>query len=339
LQILIIGASWVGDMVMAQSLLKVLKQQHPSAQIDVLAPEWSRPILTRMPEVRGTHAMPVGHGKLDLKSRKQVAKALKSIGYDQTIVLPNSLKSALIPWLAKIPQRTGWRGEMRYGLLNDIRPLDKSKYPLMIDRFCALAYSKDAPLPEKLPYPELEIEPENQQAALDKLGLHLNNPMIALCPGAEFGESKRWPEHHYAAVAQQLISQGHQVWIFGSEKDQLVGDAIVNGLPESAKGMITNLAGKTSLADAVDLLAYSKAVITNDSGLMHVAAALKRPLIAIYGSTSPDFTPPLSDNVKIARLDLDCSPCFERTCPLGHGHCLTQLMPDRILNAFIELSL
>jgi heptosyltransferase-2 len=325
-------------MVMAQSLLKVLKQQHPSAQIDVLAPEWSRPILTRMPEVRDTHAMPVGHGKLDLKSRKQVAKTLKAIGYDQVIVLPNSLKSALIPWLAKIPLRTGWRGEMRYGLLNDIRALNKTKYPLMIERFCALAYPKGVPLPNKLPYPELDIIPENQQAALDKLGLNLNSPIIALCPGAEFGEAKRWPEYHYAAVAKQLISQGYQVWIFGSEKDQPVGDAIVNTLPDEEKTRATNLAGKTSLADAVDLLAYSQTVITNDSGLMHVAAALKRPLIAIYGSTSTDFTPPLSDKVKIARLDLDCSPCFERTCPLGHGNCLKQLMPDQILQAFKELT-
>ncbi|WP_227519774.1 lipopolysaccharide heptosyltransferase II [Mangrovitalea sediminis] len=336
-RILIIGPSWVGDMVMAQSLFMLLKQRTPSPRIDVLAPAWSRPILARMPEVSEILDMPVGHGKVSLGVRRNLAKGLRSHHYDQAIVLPNSLKSALIPWWANIPQRTGWRGEMRYGLLNDLRKLDKSALPLMVQRFDALAVPKGAPLPTNLPHPALVTDAANQQTALGKFELSTEKAIVALCPGAEFGASKRWPEDHYATVARQQIQAGRQVWIFGSQNDAAVGKTILQSMPEELRQHCHNLAGRTNLAEAVDLLALANVVISNDSGLMHVAAALKRPLIVVYGSTSPDFTPPLADDVRILRLGLECSPCFERECPLGHLKCLRELSPEVVLNALNDL--
>ncbi|MDP3364879.1 MAG: lipopolysaccharide heptosyltransferase II, partial [Pseudomonas sp.] len=197
MKILIVGPSWVGDMVMAQTLFQCLKQRHPECEIDVLAPDWSRPILERMPEVRAALSLPLGHGVLDLATRRRIGKSL--VGqYDQAILLPNSLKSALVPWFAGIPKRTGWKGEMRYGLLNDIRTLDKERYPQMIERFMALAYEPGAMLPQPYPQPRLVIDEASRDAALAKFELQLDRPVLALCPGAEFGEAKRWPAEHYA---------------------------------------------------------------------------------------------------------------------------------------------
>ncbi|MBU0938542.1 MAG: lipopolysaccharide heptosyltransferase II, partial [Gammaproteobacteria bacterium] len=225
MNILIVGPSWVGDMVMAQTLFQCLKQRHPDCQIDVLAPEWSRPILERMPEVRQALSFPLGHGALELATRRRIGKSLAG-QYDQAILLPNSMKSALVPFFAGIPKRTGWRGEFRYGLLNDVRKLDKVRYPLMIERFMALAYASDAELPTPYPRPSLQIDPVTRDAALAKFGLTLDRPVLALCPGAEFGESKRWPSEHYAKVAELKIREGWQVWLFGSKNDHSVGEDI-----------------------------------------------------------------------------------------------------------------
>ena len=254
-------------------------------------------------------------------------------------MLPNSLKSALVPWSAKIPRRTGWRGEMRYGLLNDVRKLDKDAHPLMVQRFVALALSPDAPAPklDAITAPHLEVSEDSLQQAMAAHGLNTQRPVLGLCPGAEFGPAKRWPEHHYAAVAQHWIDHGGQVWIFGSGKDQPVADAIVETLDNGASEHAVVLAGNTSLEQAVDLLSATTAVVSNDSGLMHIAAALKRPLVAVYGSTSPGFTPPLGDRVAVVRLGLACSPCFERECPLGHLNCLRQLPPSQVIDALQQL--
>jgi len=337
MNILIIGPSWVGDMVMAQCLFRVLREQHPACQIDVLAPDWSRPLLERMPEVRRALSFPLGHGQLALRERFRIGRALKS-QYQQAIVLPNSLKSALVPFFAGIEQRTGWLGEMRCGLLNDWRRLDKARYPLMIERFMALALAPRTPLTKPYPYPELRIDAASREAALQAFALNLERPLLALCPGAEFGEAKRWPAAHYASVAEAKIRQGWQLWIFGSASDRAGGDSICAQLPEDLQPFAINLAGKTSMAQAIDLLSCAAAVVSNDSGLMHVAAALKRPLVAVYGSTSPQFTPPLAEQVQIVRLGLPCSPCFERTCRFGHYHCLQQLMPTAVLDALNQLS-
>lgn len=341
MKILIVGPSWVGDMVMAQTLFMALKARDPDAVIDVLAPQWSRPILERMPQVNAALDMPVGHGSLQLGMRRKLGRQLRRHNYDQAIVLPNSFKSALVPLFAGIPTRTGWRGEMRYGLINDIRLLDKARYPLMIERFIALAYPPGTRLkkkwPDNLPRPQLVVDAENVQASLQRYGLNQSRPVLALCPGAEFGEAKRWPANHYATVAQHKINEGWQVWLFGSQKDHGVAETIISQLADDAKPHTVNLAGETSLADAVDLMSLADAVVSNDSGLMHIAAALDRALVVLYGSSSPDFTPPLNDRVKILRTGIECSPCFKRECPLGHLKCLKDLSAEQVLAAMSEL--
>ena len=335
---LIVGPSWVGDMVMAQTLFIAIKQQHPEAVIDVLAPAWSLPIIERMPEVRRGIDMPLGHGKVGLSVRKELGKSLQAEQYTHAITLPGSFKSALVPFWAKIPERIGWRGEMRYGLLNNLRVLDKAKYPLMVERYVALAYPKNAILPSPLPKPAFKVEQQKVKKACDRYQLNLDLPVLALCPGAEFGPSKQWPAKHYAEVAQVMIERGWQVWLFGSGKDHEVNQTIKHSLPLSRQLSCLNLAGETSLEDAVDLMSVASGVVSNDSGLMHIAAALNRPLVAVYGSTSADHTPPMNDQREILSLNLECSPCFARECPLGHTNCMNQLDPEKVIAALDRLT-
>lgn len=335
--ILVVGPSWVGDMVMAQSLFITLKSQYPDAKIEVLAPSWSRPILERMPEVNAAIVMPVGHGELALLKRWRVAQTVRARHYRAAYVLPNSFKSALIPLLAGIPRRVGWRGEMRFGLLNDIRLLDPVRYPLMVERFIALAYPANRAMPEVLPRPQLRADVTRLPDLLSQFDLDLSKPVLALCPGAEFGPAKRWPVEHFRAVATAMLARGWQVWVMGSENDRLVGDAVIDALRGDSANAVVNLAGLTSLADAIDLLAQSAMVVSNDSGLLHIAAALNRPLVAVYGSTSPAFTPPLGDKVATLSIPVDCGPCFKRECPIQHLKCLTGLTPTRVLQAIDQL--
>lgn len=330
-RILVVGPSWVGDMVMASVLFQLLRARQPQARIDVLAPGWSLPLLARMPEVNQGIEMPVGHGQLGLRTRWRLARSLRG-RYDQAIVLPGSLKSALVPWLAGIARRTGYRGEQRYGLLNDMRQLRPAELPLMVQRYAALALDVRAPaatdLPADLPRPRLRVDRARQAALRADLGLDARRPAVALLPGAEFGPSKQWPLAHYAAAARSLLAQGHAIWVLGSPKDAEAGRLIA----EQAPGAI-DLCGRTRLEDAVDLLAAASGCISNDSGLMHVAAALDLPLVALFGSTSPEHTPPLSPAAQVLRLGLDCSPCFQRTCPLGHHRCLRDISPAHVLAA------
>lgn len=333
-KVLIVGPAWVGDMVMAQCLFKLLKQRDPEVVIDVLAPAWSLPLLARMPEVANAFVMPIGHGKLAFRQRYDLGKSFRNKGYTQSIVLPNSFKSALIPFWARIPIRTGWRGEMRYFLLNDIRHLDKERYPLMIERFMALGLAASEPLPPPL-VPELKISAESCVHALHNHQLvQSDRPILAVCPGAEFGPAKRWPEEHYAAVANAKLAEGWCVWIFGSPKDSVVANKIM----ELTQNRCVDLTGKTKLEEAVDLLSLSTAVVSNDSGLMHIAAALKKPLVAVYGPTTAGFTPPLHDKAKILTQALGCQPCFKRECPLKHQQCMKDLAPQRVLQAVAELT-
>lgn len=337
MKILIIGPAWVGDMVMAQALFITLKQQHPSAVIDVLAPAWCRELLAHMPEVAQTLSMPIGHGELALGLRRKLGRELRQGAYDQAIVLPNSFKSALIPFFAGIARRTGWRGEARGWLLNDCRKLDKNAYPLMVERFVALAYPPGGALPQALPRPQLRVDPLSTRHLRQQLGLTSELPVLVLCPGAEFGPAKQWPEQHYAAVATHHLQRGYQVWVLGSARDHGVGETIRAHLPPALQSACHNLCGRTTLGEAVDLLAVAAAVVSNDSGLMHVAAALGRPLVVVYGSTSASFTPPLAERVRTLSLQLPCSPCFQRECPLGHLNCLRQLDAIRVTDALAEL--
>ena len=327
---LIIGPAWVGDMIMAQTLFITLKQLDPDALIDVVAPKSTHPLLSRMPQVHKAILLAVGHGKFGWQERKALGHSLRDNAYDQAIVTTNSWKSALVPWFAGIKKRTSWRGEWRYGLLNDVRVLDKAKYPLMIERFIALAYPKDVTLPQPLARPALSVSTEAKLQISAAFQLDLEKPLLALCPGAEFGPAKQWPAEHYAVVAKQKHQEGWQVCLFGSPKDKAIADEI----NQLSGGVCRNLAGETTLQQAVDALACADTVVTNDSGLMHVASALDKNVIAVYGSSSPQFTPPLSDKAKILSLNLECSPCFKRECPLGHLHCLKQLTPQMVLQQF-----
>ena len=382
-KILIIAPSWVGDAVMAQPMLRRLRQQNPDAVIDAFAPAWVAPVLERMPEIRRVIINPLAHGELSLKLRWQLGRELRRDRYDHAIVLPNSLKSALITFFAGIPLRTGFRGEMRYGLLNDIRRLDKAALPLMVERFAYLAERPHSALRRPVENPRLAAEPEQARTTLAKLGLAYpeahepQKPVAAFCVGAEYGPAKRWPAPHFAELARRLAEKGYEVWLLGSAKDAEIGAEIervyfkrpfacvvplqrntttaktlaISPLPllplgegwdeggplregsgEGGNSALRNLCGKTDLAQAVDLLALADLAVVNDSGLMHIAAALDKPVIALFGSSSPGFTPPLSDKARVVSLNLSCSPCFKRVCPLGHFDCMMKLSPQRVLD-------
>jgi heptosyltransferase-2 len=278
--------------------------------------------------------------------------------YDHVIILPNSLKSALIPFFASIPLRTGFTGEMRFGLVNDLRRLDKQALPLMVERFAALADHPGMPLRRPVENPRLTTEEGQVQATLAKLGLTPKKTVVAFCVGAEYGPAKRWPASHFAELARMLGDAGHQIWLLGSHKDAEIGAEIEqiyferpsrspplplagegwgegNSLAEKGNGegkisALRNLCGQTDLAQAIDLLAAANLAVVNDSGLMHIAAALDKPMVALFGSSSPGFTPPLSDQARIVSLNLPCSPCFKRVCPLGHFDCMMKLTPQRV---------
>lgn len=328
--ILIIGPSWVGDTIMAQALFQLIKQQNPGAQLHVMAPEWTFSVFACMPEISKVIPMPLGHGELKLLTRYRLGRALRAEHYDQAIVLPNSFKSALIPWFAGIPKRTGWLREGRSLLLNDGRVLDKKQLPLMVEQYLALGLPNKAPLPRPYPLPRMQVTPDRQMAALNKLGIVMNEkPILALGAGAEFGPSKRWPVEYFAEVAKQKMSEGWNVWLFGSPKDRHITEA-VNALVNDA---CVNIAGRTELFETIALLSLVQGAVTNDSGLMHMLAALGKPLVAVYGSTSPAFTPPLAKDAVVLQLQLPCQPCFERECPLKHHLCMRDLTPARVLAA------
>jgi len=322
-KILVMGPSWVGDMVMAHSLFQLLKQHNPAVQIDVAAPAWTLPLLDRMPEVSEKVALPFKHGQLSLMERIRFGRRLKDSHYTQSISLVNSLKSAILPFAANIRKRTGFVGE--------IRPLDKNALPKTVERFVFLGLQKKQALPS-IPQPKLIADKENAITVLTKLNAALtSDKVLGLCPGAEYGEAKRWPANYFAEVANAALDQGWQVLLFGSDKDVPVTQAI-NQMTQSR---CIDLGGKTKLGDAIDIMSLCTTVISNDSGLMHVAAALDIKLIAIYGSSDPHHTPPMHPDAVVEYLALPCSPCFKRVCPLqGEAHmaCLSNIHPTTIFN-------
>lgn len=327
-KILVIGPSWVGDMVLAQSLFKALKTQQPNCIIDVAAPAWTLPLLARMPEVNRGIALPFKHGQLGLFERIKFGKSLRNAAYDQAILLTNSLKSAILPFAANIPLRTGFVGEMRYGLLNDIHKLDKAKLPRTVDRFVALSQAETKELNTLIQNPALIANKANALATLEKLNIAPpTGKVLGLCPGAEFGEAKRWPIEYYAEVANDALQKGWQVWLFGSEKDLPVTQKI----NQLCQHQCVDFGGKTKLGEAIDLMSLCDTFVSNDSGLMHVAAALNKKVIAIYGSSNPHHTPPMSAKAVIEYLALSCSPCFKRECPLLHLNCLKQILPATVI--------
>ncbi|MGI9142191.1 MAG: lipopolysaccharide heptosyltransferase II [Fluviibacter sp.] len=321
---LLVAPAWVGDAVMSEPLIRNIAA-HDHAPVDVLAPPWVAPLFERMPNVGQVIAAPFAHGRLDFKTRWRLGQSLKAQGYQNAYILPNSLKSALPTFFAGIPNRIGFTGESRYGLVNRRQKLDKQKLPRMVDRFLALG--PKATVGADTDIPQLSANPGAFEQLKTTLGLTIQNRLAILCPGAEYGPAKRWPVEHFATLTRQLHLAGYTVWTFGSAKDQESGSAI-----ESLSGGIAlNLCGRTKLADAIDLMSRADIVVSNDSGLMHVAAALQRPLIALFGSSSPRFTPPLSKQVDNLQHAVPCSPCFARTCRYGHMDCLTQLLPETVM--------
>ncbi len=335
--LLIIGPAWVGDMVMAQSLFIRLRQLHPEAAIDVLAPGWSLPIIERMPEIRAGIELPFAHGEFNFGGRRALGLSLRERGYAQAIVLPNSWKSAVVPFFANIPRRTGYARELRYGLLNDLRKLDKKLLKTTPQRFVALADEGRATAAPTVPPPRFRADTARAAELRERLGLG-DGPAVALMPGAEYGPAKQWPAAHYASLAASLARRGIRSWVIGSKKEQALGESIAR----ASKGGAINLCGKTSLVDVVDLAADARAVVCNDSGPMHIAAAAGARVVAIYGSSTPDHTPPMTESREIHYRRLPCSPCFERQCPLKapaeHLDCLIGIHPEAILASLIRLA-
>jgi heptosyltransferase-2 len=321
-------------MVMAHCLVQVLSarygggpQSGDALELHLAAPPAVAPLGRRMPGVDAVHVLEADHGELALEARWRLARRLAPLAFDQAIVLPNSFKAALVPWWAGIRRRTGWVGEQRFLVLNDRRRLVRDHYPLMIERFMALGLDDGVLLEKPYPRPELSVDADNVGRLIREHGLEAE--AVALCPGAAFGPAKRWPATHYAELARSLTAAGRQVWLLGGPKDTPVCTEIEGLVPTG----LVNLAGRTSLTDVVDLLSVASAAVSNDSGLMHVAGAVGTPLVALYGSTSPDFTPPLGERKVVLRQALPCSPCFERSCPLGHTDCLNTLSPRMVLDA------
>ena len=338
-RILIVAPSWIGDALLAQPLLRRLHDRLGSVRLDALAPAWCAPLLERMPEIEEVIASPFAHGELKLRARWKLGRELAQRHYDQVIVLPNSFKSALIPFFANIPLRAGYAGELRYGLLNLVHTLDAAKLPLMAERYAQLAEKPGAELQRPLPQVRLQVDPVNTARTTARFNLDRSRPIAVFCPGAEYGPAKRWPAQHFAALARTLAERGHAVWLIGSAKDAAVGEEIC----AQSDGACINLCGQTDLASAVDLIACARLVVSNDSGLMHVAAALGKQLIALYGSSSPAHTPPLSlssqpGSARIVKLDIECSPCYARNCPLGHFKCMNDLVPAKVLADIDALS-
>lgn len=320
---LVISPNWIGDAVMAQPLLQLLRRRHPDRPIDVLAPPSVAPVWRAMPEVAEVLETPFRHGPLQLRERWKYAKVLRQRGYVDSYVLPNTLKYALIPWMAGIPKRVGYKGEMRYGLVNQMHHDTVPPLP-MVPFYAALAASPDA-----VPRPAMQVGRDAMDAVCARLGIATSPALVVFAPGAEFGPAKRWPAAHFAALAQAIIAQdaSAQIALLGSPKDKAACDEII---AITGEANMFNVAGATSLQDAISLIAQARAVVANDSGLLHIASALNRPVIALYGPTDPDHAPPFSDMARSMSLRLACSPCRQRECPLGHQDCMQKLKPDSV---------
>ncbi|VFP82198.1 lipopolysaccharide heptosyltransferase II [Candidatus Erwinia haradaeae] len=344
MKILVIGPSWIGDMMMSHSLYRTLKTNNPKTIIDVIAPNWCKPLISRMPEVRKALTMPLNHGILNLKERWRLSQRLRTSCYDQALVLPGSFKSALIPFLASIPRRTGWRGEMRYGLLNDIRILNHTNFPLMVHRYIALGYEKKNihsinDLPKPLCLPRLTVSDKEKKTTLNTFNIDYKRPIISLCPGTAHGLAKCWPFYHYAELTKHLINLGYQILLLGSTNEKYTGIVILQGIPKKNRKYCCNFIGKTNLEEAVILISCSHAIISNDSGLMHIAAALNQPLIALYGPSDPGFTPPLSKNARVIHLMSNKDKIKTNDIHAGYHPSLIKITPEKVITELKILNL
>ena len=328
--ILVVAPSWVGDAILSEPLISLLREPYEVPIVDVLAPPWCGPVYARMRGVRRIIDNPFAHGELALGRRRELARQLRGERYTRAFVLPNSWKSAVVPFLARIPRRTGYIGEARFGLLNDARNLDRKAMPRLVNRYAALAGAHGTLVPSASA-PVLVPDPANRAAAMRALRLRMDKPVAILCPGAEFGPAKRWPPNHFADLGAQFLRDGMQVWIVGSPNDRMAATAVLQAAGEPGQ-KFRDLTGRTDLGTAIDLLGMANVVVSNDSGLMHAAAAVGAPLVALFGSSSPVYTPPLSPMARVASTGIACSPCFRRECPLGHFKCMRDLSPPIVYN-------
>lgn len=348
MRVLVIAPSWVGDAILSEPLVARLSRAGSGTAIDVVAPPWCAPVYARMRGVGRIIEAPAAHGSLALAARRRAGHALRDARYTHAYVLPNTWKSALLPWFARIPHRIGYVGEARHGLLTEARRLDRRAMPRLVTRYAALASPRGAPPADSAPEPDAASQPDtespvlvpdraNLDAALDALGLSRARRVAILCPGAEFGPAKRWPVEHFAALAAMLAHDGYAVWAIGSPNDKPVTAALA-ATREAREAGLVDLAGRTDLGTAIDLLSMAALVVSNDSGLMHAAAATGVALVALFGSSSPVYTPPLSPRARVAKIEIECSPCFKRECPLGHFRCMRDLSPRIVYNLARELA-
>ncbi|HEX7329383.1 MAG TPA: lipopolysaccharide heptosyltransferase II [Casimicrobiaceae bacterium] len=354
MRVLVIAPSWVGDAILSEPLVARLSSAGSGTPIDVVAPPWCAPVYARMRGIGRIIEAPAAHGSLALAARRRAGHALRGEHYTHAYVLPNTWKSALLPWFARISHRIGYIGEARHGLLTDARRLDRRAMPRLVTRYAALAAPRAAPstasasptaaasptdaaAPSDGASPVLVPDRANLDAAVDALGLSRARRVAILCPGAEFGPAKRWPVEHFAALAALLAHDGYAVWAIGSPNDKPITAALA-ATREAREAGLVDLAGRTDLGTAIDLLSMAALVVSNDSGLMHAAAATGVPLVALFGSSSPVYTPPLSPRARVAKIEIECSPCFKRECPLGHFRCMRDLSPRIVYNLARELT-
>ena len=336
MKILIISPAWIGDAIMAQSLYKILKHGRPECRLEVLAPSWTLPVLSRMPEVADALLSPFNHGELRLRERFHLAQEMTGSNYDQAIILTNSFKSALVPFFARIPIRTSWLGEFRYGLINDIRD-DSLRYErLMIERFAALAPGGELISKDEIPFPCLDSDDRNIASLSEKTQIDFCRETITFCPGAEFGIAKRWPTYHFSVVIDHYLKLGWNTIILGSDKDSEVAAEIKKTLCEKQTNLF-DLTGKTSILDALDILSISKLVLTNDSGLMHISAAVGAPMLALYGPTSPTYTPPLSDSARLIKKFNGFSKKRVGDRADGYDKSLFEISPEEVIQRLNDL--
>jgi heptosyltransferase-2 len=316
----VVAPNWIGDALMAQPLLARLRGKLPGSRIEVLAPPWVAPVARRMAEVDEVIEAGLRHGALQLGERWRLGRGLKRRGYDQAIVLPNTWKSALVPFLAGIPVRSGYVGESRYGILNLLHKKKAAGEPMTV-HYARLSEQPGIEPELPLPFPALNFDPETIKKTSARFGIP--SPYTVFCPGAEYGPAKRWP--YFRELAATLDSQ---IVLLGSSSDKKEAERIPG----------KNLVGQTTLDEAIDLIAGAAMVVSNDSGLMHIAAATGTRQVALFGSSSPEHTPPLSAVARVVWLRVDCSPCFQRVCPLGHFKCMNGLSVQRVLEEIKALS-
>ena len=327
-RILVVSDFSVGDIVMNHTLLRLLKQHEPGLEIDVIAPPMAQGLIERMPEVRKHFPLDVRSTRLLSREWLNACSDLRGEGYQQAILIPRSTSAAWLILFSKIKIRTGFK-QVRPGLINDQR----GGRPGNFHQKTTDLLPKEMPVPDHLPYPHLQTHEKEVAETASRFGMDISNkPLIVLAPGASRWGTKKWPIEYFSQLSGMLIEKYH-VCVMGGEQEFALGRVISAEHPQD----ITNLCGKSSISEAVDVIAAAECVVANDSGLMHVAAAVGTPIVGIYGPTSPEAYPPLSDSKEICWENTLCSPCYMNQCPYGHHACMKEITPQQVLSRILKL--